>query len=84
MPKQLQNPDTYQWPQRPQDFPDLMTPPEAAMFLRLDEIGHTPESASRTLNYWRDHGQLKATKFSKRVWYLKAELEAFLQKKTES
>jgi hypothetical protein len=84
MQKQLQNTDTDQWPQRPEEFPDLMTPHEAAMFLRLDEIGHTPESAARTLNYWRDHGQLKATKFSRRVWYLKAELEAFLQKKTES
>lgn len=31
------------WPQRPPVFPDLMTPVEAAMFLRLDETGHTPQ-----------------------------------------
>lgn len=52
------------------------------MFLRLDQIGHTPTSASRTLNYWRDQGELRATKFARRVWYLRQELEAFLRKKT--
>ncbi len=49
------------------------------MFLRLDQIGHTPKSAKRTLNYWRDHDELKATKFAKHVWYLKKELEKFLE-----
>lgn len=29
------------WPAKLEAFPDLMTPVEAAMFLRLDEIGHT-------------------------------------------
>jgi len=72
------------WPNRPGVFPELMSPGEAAMFLRLDEIGHTPHSARRTLNYWRDRGELKATKYAKRIWYLKTELEAFLRKKTES
>jgi hypothetical protein len=71
------------WPERPSIFPDLMTPAEAAMFLRLDQTGHTPESARRTLNYWRDRGELKATKYARRVWYLKGELEAFLGNKTE-
>jgi len=71
------------WPKRPKVFPDLMTPTEAAMFLRLDQVGHTPKSAKRTLNYWRDHDELKATKFAKHVWYLKKELEEFLEKKTE-
>ncbi|MFC1675792.1 hypothetical protein ACFL3G_01865 [Planctomycetota bacterium] len=70
------------WPKKPQKFPDLMTPVEAAMFLRLNEIGHTPKSAQRTLNYWRDHGELKATKYARRVWYLKIELENFLRNKT--
>ncbi len=70
------------WPERPSTFPDLMTPQEAAMFLRLDQIGHTPVSACRTLNYWRDQGELRATKFARRVWYLRQELEAFLRKKT--
>ena len=71
------------WPQRPQEFPDLMTPVEAAMFLRLDLIGHTPNAAIRTLNYWREKGYLKATKYAKHVWYLKDEIERFLKNKTE-
>jgi hypothetical protein len=71
------------WPKRLKVFPDLMTPVEAAMFLRLDQIGHTPKSAKRTLNYWRNHDELKATKFAKHVWYLKKELEKFLEYKTE-
>ena len=72
------------WPKRPRVFPDLMTPAEAAMFLRLDQTGHTPISARRTLNYWRDRGQLKATKYARRVWFLRRELERFLEVKTEA
>jgi hypothetical protein len=72
------------WPKRPDVFPELMTPIEAAMFLRLDQTGHTPRSAKRTLDYWRDHGELKATKYARRIWYLKDELESFLRKKTEA
>jgi len=53
------------------------------MFLRLDELGHTPKSACRTLDYWRKREELKATKFARRVWYLKGELEQFLKIKTE-
>lgn len=53
------------------------------MFLRLDETGHSPESAARTLNYWRDRGDLNATKYARRVWFLKKELEKFLHQKTE-
>ena len=71
------------WPERPKAFPDLMTPLEAAMFLRLDETGHTPQSAKRTLNYWRDQDELRATKYARYVWYLKEELESFLINKTE-
>jgi hypothetical protein len=83
MKKRMANPESAQWPERPYPFPNLMTPVEAAMFLRLDQIGHNPDSACRTLNYWRDHGELTATKFARRVWYLKEELEKFLQNKTE-
>jgi len=72
------------WPCRPVIFGELLTPIEAAQYLRLDEIGnHTPQSAIRTLNYWRYRGDLRATKFARRVWYLKEELEKFLQNKTE-
>jgi hypothetical protein len=71
------------WPKRPLVFPDLMTPVEAAMFLRLDETGHSPQSACRTLNFWRDKRELKATKYARRVWFLRGELERFLKNKTE-
>ena len=73
------------WPSRPEPFPELMSPVEAAQYLRLDETGiHTPASAVRTLNYWRDKGELKATRFARRVWYRRAELDRFLAVKTES
>ena len=71
------------WPERPKIFPVIMTPTEAAQFLRLDYTSHTPESAKRTLDYWRDHGELRGTKYARRIWYLKDELEAFLKRKTE-
>jgi len=72
------------WPPRPPGFGDLLTPVEAAQYLRLDETGHhTPDSAVRTLNYWRDRGQLRATKFARRVWFRRFELDRFLEKKTE-
>jgi len=73
-----------EWPERPRVFPDLMTSTEAAMFLRLDEVGHNPSSAKRSLNYWREHGELKATKYARHIWFLKKELEIFLENKTES
>jgi hypothetical protein len=73
------------WPQRPALFPDLMTPIEAAQYLRLDQTGaHTPTAAVRTLNFWRDKGQLKATKFARHVWFRKVELDRFLSVKTET
>jgi len=71
------------WPKRPELFENLLTPVEAAMFLRLDQTGHCPKSALRTLIYWRDRGELKATKYARRVWYLKEELILFLKNKTE-
>jgi len=77
-------PNTDGWPPRPETFPELLTPVEAAQYLRLDETGgHTPRSAIRTLNYWRDKGELKATRYARRVWYRKAELDRFLAVKTE-
>ena len=72
------------WPDRPADFSELLTPLEAAQYLRLDEIGHTPSSAKRSLAYWRQQGELKATKYGRHVWYLRRELEAFLERKTET
>ena len=37
------------WPDRRRTFPVIMTPTEAAQFLRLDRTNHTPESA-RSMN----------------------------------
>lgn len=72
------------WPPRPADFGELLTPVEAAQYLRLDEIdNHTPKSVIRTLNYWREKGDLRATKYARRVWYRRTELDSFLVKKTE-
>jgi len=72
------------WPPRPEAFGELLTPVEAAQYLRMDETGrHTPQSAIRTLNYWRAKGRLKATKFARRVWYRTAELDRFLAEMTE-
>ena len=76
---------TGAWPPRPERFGELLTPIEASQYLRLDEMDkHTPQSAVRTLNYWRQKGQLKATKFARRVWYRKSELDRFLAVKTET
>ena len=72
------------WPSRPDAFGDLLLPVEAAQYLRLDETGtHTPQSAIRTLNYWRDRGELKATKYARRIWFRRSELDRFLERKTE-
>lgn len=72
------------WPARPDAFGELLLPVEAAQYLRLDETGlHTPRSAIRTLNYWRDHGELKATKYARRIWFRRVELDRFLERKTE-
>ena len=73
------------WPARPQVFPELLTPIEAAQYLRLDELStHTPHTAIRTLKFWRDRGELRATKYARHVWYRKAELDRFLAIKTEN
>jgi hypothetical protein len=73
------------WPSRPSSFGELLTPVEAAQYLRLDETGaHTPASAVRTLDFWRGKAQLRATKFARRVWYRRAELDRFLERKTET
>jgi helix-turn-helix protein len=74
-----------EWPDRPAVFGPVLTPTEAAQYLRLDETGaHTPISAIRTLNYFRDRGELRATKYARRVWYRREELERFLETKTQS
>jgi hypothetical protein len=70
------------WPLRPDVFGELLSPVEAAQYLRLDQTGHSPKSACRTLNYWRNRDELKATKYAKHIWFLRKELEEFLKRKT--
>jgi hypothetical protein len=73
------------WPPRPATFPELLNPVEAAQYLRLDETGiHTPVSAVRTLKFWRDRKELRATKYARHVWYRRSELDRFLTVKTEN
>jgi len=84
----LKNPSydpAQSWPERPNIFGELLNPVEAAQYLRLDELdSHTPQSALRTMKYWRDRGQLKATKYARHVWFRKSELDRFLAEKTEN
>ena len=83
--KSLSDQPTADWPARPVVFGELLNPIEAAQYLRLDELGtHTPRTAVRTLKFWRDRGQLRATKYARHVWYRKSELDRFLTVKTES
>jgi hypothetical protein len=80
-----QNDSDISWPARPAIFPELLTPIEAAQYLRLDQTGiHNPATAARTLKFWRDRGELKATKYARHVWYRRAELDRFLAVKTET
>lgn len=83
--EQLESAPSRGWPPRPMEFAELMTPLEAAQYLRLDQTGaHTPQSALRTLTFWRNRGQLRATKYARHVWFRKKELDRFLEVKTEA
>jgi hypothetical protein len=62
---------------RPGDpCPDLLTEDEAVRYLRLDTISIKNPEAS--LRYYREKGQLRGTQVSKRVFYLRAELDRLL------
>ncbi len=54
--------------------PSLMTPEEAACFLRLDSID--------TLAYYRKRHKLNATKIGKKLLYSKVELVKFIERMT--
>lgn len=75
-------------PPRPAGFrpgepcPDLLTEEEAIRYLRLHEIAiKNPEE---TLRRYRKEGHLRGTQVSKRVFYLKHELDDFLKKMTDN
>lgn len=58
----------------------LMTEDEAIAYLRLDTINISDPRA--TLRRYRETGQLRGTQVSKRVFYLRDELDAFLKRVT--
>lgn len=62
--------------------PDLLTVQEAIRYLRLDQI--RIKNPKGTLEYYRKQGILKATQVSKCVFYLRPNLDAFLQTLTQS
>lgn len=59
----------------------LLTEDEAIAYLRLDTIDIADRRA--TLRRYREAGQLRGTQVSKRVFYLRDELDAFLKRATQ-
>lgn len=59
----------------------LLTEDEAIAYLRLDTIDIADRRA--TLRRYREAGQLRGTQVSKRVFYLREELDAFLKRATQ-
>ena len=59
--------------------PCLLTEEEAVKFLRID----TENNPQRTLKYYRDKGQLRATRIGNNYCYMKKELLAFIDRATE-
>jgi Helix-turn-helix domain len=66
----------------PQLCPELLTEAEAVRYLRLDEIdvAHPEE----TLRRYRKLGHIRGTQVGKCVRYRRKELEAFLERITET
>jgi hypothetical protein len=60
--------------------PNLLSPDEAVRYLRLDEID--TKNPNETLERYRKLGRLKATQVSKRLFYLRSELDQFLETQT--
>jgi hypothetical protein len=61
--------------------PDLFTEEEAILYLRIDTIDI--RNPGETLQRYRKSGQLRGTQISKRVYYRRQELDAFLEKVTD-
>lgn len=53
----------------------ILTPEEAAVFLRLDKLGS--KNPLETLRYYRNHKGLKAVRYGKKCLYMREELERF-------
>ena len=65
----------------PSPCPELLTEAEAIRYLRLDTINIKDPSA--TLRNYRKRRLLQGTQVSKKVFYRRTELDAFLQRLTE-
>ena len=65
----------------PTPCPELLTEEEAIRYLRLDTIDIKDPSA--TLRTYRKRRMLQGTQVSKKVFYRRTELEAFLTRLTE-
>lgn len=65
----------------PTPCPELLIEQEAIRYLRLDTIDIKDPTA--TLRRYRESGQLRGTQVSKKVFYLREELDRFLKERTE-
>lgn len=59
--------------------PEVLTPQEAALYLRLDLSGNWQQ----TLRYYREKKKLKATRIGKRIVYTRKELNTFAERMTK-
>jgi hypothetical protein len=59
--------------------PEVLTPREAALYLRLDLNGNWQQ----TLRYYREKKKLKATRIGRRIVYTRKELNIFAEKMTK-
>ena len=62
--------------------PELLTEAEAVRYLRLDETNI--KDPGRTLRYYREQGQLKATQVGRPLRYRRIELDNLLARLTDS
>ena len=56
--------------------PTLLTEEEAIRYLRLDTLGR--KDPSKTLQYYRERGLIKATRISNVNFYTRASLDSFV------
>jgi len=64
-----------------QPCPTLLTEEEAIRYLRLDTVDI--KNPGETLRRYREEGKLRGTQVSKRVFFLRKELDRFLDLVTE-
>jgi len=60
--------------------PALLTEGEAIRYLRLDTLGR--KDPSKTLQYYRERGLIKATRISNVNFYTRAALDEFVEEMT--